>query len=247
MSRRIRALVGAMESLKYNAPMVKKHARPDVDLPYPPFLAGDDKRTVILRAAHTLFLRDGFSATSMDAVTREAKVSKATVYSHFESKEMLFEGLIRLGSEHGLALFPPLVRGGDDPMSELLAFFEPLLAMIFREGYAWNRMVIAEAPRHPQNAKLFYESVVEKIIANLTEYLAALAKEGKFSSKDVRIAAEALMDMVAHGPVHRALMLGPEAVDYRKTLRYGIDLLLKSGSSPKYSASKVKDRTTEQR
>ena len=89
----------------------------------PPFMAGDDKRSTILRAAHKLFLRDGFSATSMDAVTQEAGVSKATVYAHFDSKQRLFEALIELGSESAINPATTLVRSGGDPRHELHAFF----------------------------------------------------------------------------------------------------------------------------
>ena len=53
----------------------------------------------ILDAARALFLKDGFSATSMDAVAKAAGVSKATVYAHYKSKEELFAAMI--GAECG--------------------------------------------------------------------------------------------------------------------------------------------------
>ena len=42
----------------------------------------EQKRRQILEAAARLFLRDGFEATTMDAIAHEADVSKATVYAH---------------------------------------------------------------------------------------------------------------------------------------------------------------------
>ena len=45
------------------------------------------KRAAILDAAEKLFLSQGFTGTSMDAVAKEAGVSKLTVYSHFSDKE----------------------------------------------------------------------------------------------------------------------------------------------------------------
>jgi AcrR family transcriptional regulator len=48
------------------------------------------KRAAIERAALALFLRDGFARTSVDAVAREAGVSKRTVYDYYGDKQTLF-------------------------------------------------------------------------------------------------------------------------------------------------------------
>ncbi len=44
----------------------------------------------ILRAGTALFLHQGFTATTMDGVTEAARVSKATLYAYYPSKEALF-------------------------------------------------------------------------------------------------------------------------------------------------------------
>ena len=51
------------------------------------------KRCDILRAAVEEFLANGFQATSMDRVAERAQVSKRTIYSHFESKEALYQAI----------------------------------------------------------------------------------------------------------------------------------------------------------
>ena len=52
------------------------------------------KAEMILAAAERAFLASGFGAVSMDAIAREAGVSKATVYAHFAGKEELFGAVI---------------------------------------------------------------------------------------------------------------------------------------------------------
>ena len=52
------------------------------------------KAESILAAAKRAFLAAGFGAVSMDAIAREAGVSKATVYAHFAGKEELFGAVI---------------------------------------------------------------------------------------------------------------------------------------------------------
>lgn len=54
-----------------------------------------EKRAAILAAAKTLFIRNAFAGTSMDAIAADAGVSKLTVYSHFGDKDNLFREVIR--------------------------------------------------------------------------------------------------------------------------------------------------------
>jgi TetR/AcrR family transcriptional repressor of mexJK operon len=54
-----------------------------------------EKRAAILEAAKSLFIRNAFAGTSMDAIAADAGVSKLTVYSHFGDKDNLFREVIR--------------------------------------------------------------------------------------------------------------------------------------------------------
>ena len=55
----------------------------------------DVKRTAIIRAAKQAFQEYGVNATSMDKLAELAKVSKRTVYNHFNAKEELVMHLIK--------------------------------------------------------------------------------------------------------------------------------------------------------
>src|SRR6516165_209016 len=52
------------------------------------------KRQAILDAATTLFLREGYLATSMDQIAAAASVSKQTVYKQFTDKRSLFREIV---------------------------------------------------------------------------------------------------------------------------------------------------------
>lgn len=52
------------------------------------------KREQILAAASELFMSQGYM-TSMDLIAEQAGVSKQTVYSHFKTKDDLFDTCIR--------------------------------------------------------------------------------------------------------------------------------------------------------
>src|SRR5580704_17663249 len=54
---------------------------------------GTDKRSRILDAAQSLFLRYGVKRTSLDDVVREAGIAKGTLYLYFDSKDALFAAI----------------------------------------------------------------------------------------------------------------------------------------------------------
>ena len=54
---------------------------------------GKDKRSRILDAAQSLFLRYGVKRTALDDVVREAGIAKGTLYLYFDSKDALFAAI----------------------------------------------------------------------------------------------------------------------------------------------------------
>jgi TetR/AcrR family transcriptional regulator, mexJK operon transcriptional repressor len=50
-----------------------------------------EKREAILDTAWAMFLERGVQSTALDAVARQAGVSRVTLYSHFADKTALFE------------------------------------------------------------------------------------------------------------------------------------------------------------
>src|SRR5271165_4750911 len=77
------------------------------------------KAESILAAAKRSFLAAGFGAVSMDAIAREAGVSKATVYAHFAGKEELFGAVIARECERYFARFSPGELDPDDVRASL--------------------------------------------------------------------------------------------------------------------------------
>ena len=86
--------------------------------------AGQDpvKRKQIIEGARRVFINMGFDAASMNDITREAGVSKGTIYVYFANKEELFEALIE--EERGSIfknLYETLEQG--TPLRETLVRF----------------------------------------------------------------------------------------------------------------------------
>lgn len=52
------------------------------------------KRERILDAARNLFLRNGLRGTTMEAIAREARIAKPTLYAHFPDKDAVFLAIV---------------------------------------------------------------------------------------------------------------------------------------------------------
>ncbi len=72
-------------------------------------------RAELLDAAERLFVRDGFHATSVDAIADEARFTKGAVYSNFESKEDLFLAVYERRVERAVREMEGAIAAADDP------------------------------------------------------------------------------------------------------------------------------------
>src|ERR1700722_9960797 len=116
------------------------------------------KRRQILDGARRVFLADGFDGASMNDIARVAGVSKGTLYVYFDSKEALFEALIR---EDRKQQAERLVFPGDtnDPREQLASFGQQLITLMTQpELIAQVRIVIAATGKFPSLGRAFYES-----------------------------------------------------------------------------------------
>jgi TetR/AcrR family transcriptional repressor of mexJK operon len=122
------------------------------------------KRRAILNAATDLFAARGYGAVSMDAIAREADVSKATLYAHFESKDRLFAMIVRVACEENIAPEYDLPRDGTeeqrgDVAAALQVIGERALRFFLRDRIlAIHRLVVAESIRFPELGQAFYEN-----------------------------------------------------------------------------------------
>jgi AcrR family transcriptional regulator len=86
---------------------------------------GRGARERILKAAGTLFSRDGIHATGMQRLTQQANVSKRTFYQHFPSKNDVVQEYLRVIDEAGGTPFERAIdTASGTPRQRLLAIFD---------------------------------------------------------------------------------------------------------------------------
>jgi TetR/AcrR family transcriptional regulator, mexJK operon transcriptional repressor len=167
----------------------------------------EEKRQAILDAAAALFLDKGMQGASMDAVARQAGVSKQTVYSNFQNKETLYSACIRAKiASYGFEETGFTDAG--EPGAALLNLVKRFMALIFDpDVVAMHRVVMAEAASHPQIAALFYASGPGAVQAAVDAFLQCLIKQGALRPHDTFYAAKQLLNM-AFGHFHLQLQFG---------------------------------------
>ena len=134
-----------------------------------------EKTEAILAGGMQEFLNRGYAATTMDRVALAAKVSKATVYSHFQDKECLFTALIqRLVEQKFRSIFdladPQVLQTAPDIV--LRAFANQALDLGTKEPQFLNfmRIIIGESGRFPQLARTFVRNVEQTSFRMICQY-----------------------------------------------------------------------------
>jgi TetR/AcrR family transcriptional repressor of mexJK operon len=152
------------------------------------------KRDAIVRAARTLFMREGFEAVSVDAIAAEAGVSKRTVYSHFSDKEGLFEAIIAQG-ERLPSLFGE-VADADDLRRRLCEVGVALLEVISGpQSNSLGRLLMSEVFRHPELVARFFKAGPQAMHRDLAALLRRATEAGHLSVPDPELAADQLLSM----------------------------------------------------
>jgi AcrR family transcriptional regulator len=83
-------------------------------LSVPPRKLFPERRAKILDAARYLILRHGLRATTMEAIAREAKIAKPTLYGYFPDKDAVFAAIVaEIGTEIRGAIDGALAAEGE--------------------------------------------------------------------------------------------------------------------------------------
>ena len=83
------------------------------------------KRDQVLDTAEALFSRQGFAATGINQITREAGVASMTLYNNFESKDALVAATLERRSTRLLdGILESVEKSGTDPRPRILAVFD---------------------------------------------------------------------------------------------------------------------------
>jgi AcrR family transcriptional regulator len=184
----------------------------------------------ILDAAFTVFGENGYARTKLDEVAHRAGVSKGTLYLYFESKEALFQAMVRDRILPAVVQGEELLRTHQGSARDLLALFMRNMwtRMRAQEVCRIGRLVQSELGNFPDLAQFY----TDEVILRSRRLLAAVIQRGVDRGEFRPLAADTVARLVSSLLVHSAQMqvffapFEPAALTDDQVLEGAIDLVL---------------------
>ncbi len=157
---------------------------------------GKSRETKIVKVATMQFLKHGYGATSLDAISKIAGGSKSTLYSFFPSKADLFQSVVS-------SIVADMQDGHLDPKANieatLVAFGCGRLAIVFaKQHWSLLKLIQAERDRFPRIAEAYYQLGPLRSREILKEYFASLLKQNRLNITDENQAAKDYIGTLMH-------------------------------------------------
>ncbi|WP_417852061.1 TetR/AcrR family transcriptional regulator [Blastochloris viridis] len=201
--------------------------------------AGTDpaKRRQILMGADRVFSAMGFDAASMNDITREAGVSKGTLYVYFATKEDLFSALIEeKRREHVEDVFK-LIDDDPDVRTTLLRFGAAFARFLTSD---WTlraqRIVLGVTERMPEIGRGFYTEGPGRCRPILADYLRRMTERGLLAVDDAAFAAAQFTELcqtnLVRPRLYRAIDTAPSDAEIAYVIGKAVEMFLAAYGRP---------------
>ena len=150
----------------------------------------------VLAGAREVFLAQGFEGASVDDIARASGVSKATLYSYFPDKRLMFLEVAKaeccrqvLGAESKIS--------PDVKLQQALLIAAVTLVEFFTSDFYLRmfRVVVAESERFPELGRQFYETGPAMARDRMVDYLKEAEARGEIQIEDKALAADMFGEM----------------------------------------------------
>ena len=183
----------------------------------------------VLEGARTVFLRDGFDGASVDDIAREAGVSKATLYSYFPDKRLLFTEICNTECRRQTDLAEAQIDIAAPVETQLTFAAERLVGFLVSElGRNMCRLMMSEAGRFPELADRFYRNGPGLVHERLVHHMRHLAGAGLLRIEDFDLAAIQFAQL-CKGPLHERMIFGmgpPDAAELARIIRGAVEMFM---------------------
>lgn len=187
-----------------------------------------ERRLRLREAAARVFLRDGYTAASMEGVARAAGMSKRTLYQFFPSKAALFEETIAAALAP-IALDTELEREPDLHQALTGILIAAARHLLAERQIGIFRLAIGERPCSPELAEATFRVLTSRGASALERRLTADTAAGRLRLERPEAAARMLYGMVL-GSAQIRLLLGvrhfPDTAEITALAREAVRIFL---------------------
>jgi len=192
---------------------------------YSPRLPREERREQLLDAALALIAEHGYGGASMEAVAREADISKTVVYDAFGDRHGMLKALLEREQERVLTAIaaamptPPL---SGDPAELLKAGFTAVLEAVRDNPDTW-RLILLPADGTPRAVRAEVDRHRTRILHQLEPMVAWGAPRLGLGELDHELAAETILALVENAA--RLTLTQPRKYPPERIARFSSDLL----------------------
>ncbi len=189
----------------------------------------DARPQELIEAALQAFARKGFAGTKMDDIAELAGVAKGTVYLYFETKDALFEAVVR---ENISPLFERLDVMTDDVPGSTTELLVAVIERIYAEliDHPARRVVmkilIAEGNRFPQLTEFYHNEILAKGKQILRRVIQRGIDAGEFRQTAALTNPEVIMGPAILAAVWKMTFERSSPLDIRQFVTAHLDVML---------------------
>ncbi|MGH1353974.1 MAG: TetR/AcrR family transcriptional regulator [Thalassovita sp.] len=161
-----------------------------------PIIRTGRKFDQVLTGARDIFMRDGYEGASVDDIAKASSVSKATLYSYFPDKRLLFmEVASSECSRQAVDTLQMIDRSA--PVRDVLTLAARQMVTIFTTRFSQRifRVCVAESDRFPELGRKFYESGPQAAHGHLTDFMTEAQTRGELQIDDMALAADQFLEL----------------------------------------------------
>jgi AcrR family transcriptional regulator len=142
----------------------------------------------IVQAAYQVFSEKGFAAARLDDIAARAGVSKGALYLYFETKQDIFEAVVKDAVAPNLGAIESLTETFPGTFEQLIRLMIPRLALLAEASNVGKvvKMVVGESGNFPEIARIWHDDVVARGIGLLTNLIARAQERGEVRPGDPR-------------------------------------------------------------
>ncbi|HET7018441.1 MAG TPA: TetR/AcrR family transcriptional regulator [Streptosporangiaceae bacterium] len=153
-------------------------------------------RAALVAAGRTLFGRDGFAATSVEDLAREARVTTGALYHHFPTKTKLFEAVFMTAHDQLIAAATSAAAGAPNEVESLGRAFDSFLDAMLEPDL--RHIVVVDAPAVLGLAR-FTELDERYAVTGIVAALDAAVASGRLAVAEPETLARLLLGSLTRG------------------------------------------------
>jgi AcrR family transcriptional regulator len=185
----------------------------------------------LLDAALNVFFEKGFAAARLEDIAARAGVSKGTVYLYFNSKDDVFDALVRAIPQANVEQVRALASDPAIPADEMLGRVLRFIGMFLRDErmIKFPRLIVGEAGNFPKLAETYKREVIERGRNILSSLIERGVREGRFREVDPQYAAYAALAPLLFTAIWRTTFeqFDPAALDAERFIEQHIETFLR--------------------